>query len=62
MEMSSTPVSEIQIITENNAISVSEYKSMMKFLSTELGVKVKAFRRLCPFAQWWFVLGVLGRV
>jgi hypothetical protein len=37
MEMSSTPVSEIQIITENNAISVGEYKSMMKFLSTELG-------------------------
>jgi hypothetical protein len=27
MEMSSTPVSEIQIITENNAISVSDYKT-----------------------------------
>jgi hypothetical protein len=28
MEMSSTPVSEIQIITENNAISIDEYKSI----------------------------------
>jgi hypothetical protein len=32
MEMSSTPVSEIQIITKNNAISIDEYKSMVKFL------------------------------
>ncbi|VVH51606.1 hypothetical protein BPUTSESOX_399, partial [uncultured Gammaproteobacteria bacterium] len=52
MEMSSTPVSEIQIITENNAISIDEYKSMMKSLSTELGVKVKAFEALSSTHPW----------
>jgi hypothetical protein len=52
MEMSSTPVSEIQIITKNNAISIDEYKSMVKFLSTELGVKVKAFETLRSAHPW----------
>jgi hypothetical protein len=34
------PISNIRIITKNTAISDDDYKSMMKFLSKELNVRV----------------------
>jgi hypothetical protein len=46
------PRNTIRYITKNNAISIDEYKSMVKFLSTELGVKVKAFEALSSTHPW----------
>jgi hypothetical protein len=37
------PISNIRIITKNTAISDDDYKSMMKFLSKELNVRVEAY-------------------
>jgi hypothetical protein len=71
-------VSKIEIITQNTVMSDDDYRSMVKFLSKELNVRVEAYNadsqtkpwlsinsgdshgkcRLCPFARWWFLLGV----
>ncbi|VVM19865.1 hypothetical protein BSPWISOXPB_8677 [uncultured Gammaproteobacteria bacterium] len=37
------PISNIRIITKNTVISDDDYKSMMKFLSKELNVRVEAY-------------------
>jgi hypothetical protein len=53
------PVSKIKIITQNTVMSDDDYKSMVKFLSKELNVRVEAynFDAQTAFVRWWFVLG-----
>ncbi|CAB5507256.1 hypothetical protein AZO1586R_2307, partial [Bathymodiolus azoricus thioautotrophic gill symbiont] len=45
-------VSKIEIITENTAMSDDDYKSMMKFLSKELNVKVEAYNADTQTKPW----------
>jgi hypothetical protein len=53
INISSSPVSEIQIVTENSSISDNDYKDLVKFLSGELGVKVEAYEDFqAPYLPW----------
>jgi hypothetical protein len=48
-------VSKIKIITENTAMSDDDYKSMMKFLSKELHVRVEAYNDEAQGIPWLFI-------
>ncbi|SSC11123.1 hypothetical protein BPUTEOSOX_950, partial [thiotrophic endosymbiont of Bathymodiolus puteoserpentis (Logatchev)] len=46
------PVSKIGIITENNKISVDDYKAMVSFLSRELHIEVEAYNTYAQTKPW----------